>query len=216
MEIDIARLVSSVTREVTSRDHEGRPARVVVMRRVYGADIDDVWDAITSAERIPRWLLPISGELRLGGRYQLEGNAGGEITRCDAPRHLAVTWEFEGDVSWVEVRLADDDGGTRLELEHVAYVDDARWDEFGPGAVGVGWDLALFGLGKHLVTGAAVDPAASVAWLSSDGGSEFVRLASDDWCRASIAGGTDAVAAEGAAERTRLAYTAANGGAPSD
>ena len=25
----------------------------------------------------PRWFLPISGELRLGGRYQLTGNAGG-------------------------------------------------------------------------------------------------------------------------------------------
>src|SRR5882724_8555264 len=29
------------------------------------------WDAMTNAERIPRWFLPISADLRLSGRYQL-------------------------------------------------------------------------------------------------------------------------------------------------
>jgi uncharacterized protein YndB with AHSA1/START domain len=43
---------------------------------------------------IPRWFLPIAGDLRLGGRFQLEGNAGGEITECRPPRRLAVTWEL--------------------------------------------------------------------------------------------------------------------------
>ena len=47
-----------------------------------------LWDACTNAERIPRWFLPVSGDLRLGGRYQLEGNAGGTIERCDPPRSL--------------------------------------------------------------------------------------------------------------------------------
>src|SRR5258705_11788935 len=62
----------------------------------------------------------------------------------------AVTWEYGGEVSWVTVRLADDpDGGARLELEHVAHVGDDRWAQFGPGAVGVGWDLAFLGLGEH-------------------------------------------------------------------
>ena len=31
---------------------------------------------------------PISGDLRLGGRYQLQGNAGGEILVCEPPQHL--------------------------------------------------------------------------------------------------------------------------------
>ena len=34
----------------------------------------------------------------LGGRYQLEGNAGGAIERCDPPRSFAATWEYGGDV----------------------------------------------------------------------------------------------------------------------
>src|SRR5499426_2062413 len=131
MKIDIAATLGAVTRAVASGEHEGRPARVVVATRSYDTDIDDLWDALTNAERIPRWFLPISGDLRLGGRYQLQGNAGGEITRCEPPRHLAVTWEFAGDVSWLSVALSEIClEQTILELEHLAYVDDDRWDRY--------------------------------------------------------------------------------------
>jgi uncharacterized protein YndB with AHSA1/START domain len=208
MEIDIAKHIGAVSREVASRDVEGRPARVIVATRTYDTTMDDVWDALTSAERIPRWFLPISGDLRLGGRYQLQGNAGGEITRCEPPRHLAVTWEFGGNVSWVTVRLADDpNGGTRLELEHVAHVPDEMWEQFGPGAVGVGWDMTLVGLDLHLAAGAAFDRQAAEAWPASDNGKQFITRASNDWSRASIAAGTDETAAKGAAKRTTAFYT---------
>src|SRR5687768_4118913 len=103
MKIDSLGLIGAVAREVGSRVHEGRPARVVIASRTYDAAVEDVWDALTDAERIPRWFLPVSGDLRLGGRYQFEGNADGEITRCDPPRHLAATWEYGGSVSWVAV-----------------------------------------------------------------------------------------------------------------
>jgi len=208
MKFDVNRTIGAVTREVTSREHEGRTARVVVATRTYDTAIDDLWDALTNAERIPRWFLPISGDLRPGGRYQLQGNAGGEITRCEPPRHVALTWGMGGDVSWVTVELAEDPkGGTRLELEHVARVDDERWDQFGPGAVGVGWDLALMGLGRHLETGAAADPQAAMAWMGSPEGKDFMRRASDDWCRASIASGTEAAPARAGAARTTAFYT---------
>ena len=72
----------------------GGAAKVVALERTYPAEIDDVWDAITTAERIARWFLPVSGDLRLGGTYQLEGNAGGEIRACEPPRRLQVTWIF--------------------------------------------------------------------------------------------------------------------------
>ena len=135
MKIDIAATLGAVTREIASREHEGRPARVLVAARTYDTGIDDLWDALTNAERLPRWFLPISGDLRLGGRYQLKGNAGGEIRTCEPPRHLAVTWEYGGQASWVTVRLVEEAAGrTRLELEHVAHVDDKFWDQYGPGA----------------------------------------------------------------------------------
>jgi uncharacterized protein YndB with AHSA1/START domain len=208
MQIDIDRYLGAVTREVASRDYEGRPARVVILSRRYPTTVMDLWDALTSAERIPRWFLPVSGDLRLGGRYQFEGNAGGEITACDPPRLLAATWEFGGGVSWLTVRLAEEKGGgARLELEHIAHVEGDFWDQFGPGAVGVGWDLALIGLGLHLATGAAVDPTESAAWSASEEGKAFARGSSEGWRRASIAAGTDEATATAAAARTTAFYT---------
>ena len=132
--IDVDEHISAVRRQVGSRVLEAGEARVVTISRPYAAALDDVWDACTNSERIPRWLLPVSGELRLGGRYQLEGNAGGVVERCDPPRSFAATWEYGGDVSWIELRLDPDGDGTRFTLEHIAHVDDARWAEFGPGA----------------------------------------------------------------------------------
>lgn len=205
---DVARAVGAVTREVKQAEREGRPARVVVASRVYDTDVDDAWDALTSAERIPRWFLPIEGELRLGGRYQFKGNAGGTITACEPPRRLAATWEYGGEVSWVEVRLeALGAERTRLTLEHAAHVD-ARWDEFGPGAVGVGWDLGLLGLALYLEGGGAADPASAGAeWAAGEEGKAYQRQCSDDWCRAAIAGGDDPARARAAADRTTAAYT---------
>ena len=72
--------------------------------------MEEVWDALTDPERIGRWFLPISGDYRLGGRYQFEGNAGGEILECERPRRLRVSWVYgevssPADVSEVELRL---------------------------------------------------------------------------------------------------------------
>jgi uncharacterized protein YndB with AHSA1/START domain len=208
MDIDVAQHIGALTRTVAERVQDGRPARAVVATRTYDTTVDDAWDALTNPERIPRWFLPVSGDLRLGGRYQLEGNAGGEITACDPPRHLALTWEYGGEVSWVDVLLSEDPaGGTRLDLEHVAHVDE-RWGEFGPGAVGVGWDLALVGLALHVASGEAVDPAEVMAWTASPDGKAFIGASSDGWGRASIAAGTPEQEAREAAARTTAAYTA--------
>jgi uncharacterized protein YndB with AHSA1/START domain len=206
MQIDVERYLGAVVRSVEGLERDGRPARKVVLTRTYDTTAEDLWDAVTSGERLPRWFLPVTGELRPGGRFQLEGNAGGEILRCDAPHHLAVTWEFGGAVSWVDVHVAPVPDGARLRLEHVALVDD-HWEQFGPGAAGVGWDLALMGLGRHLETAAANDPQAAAAWTASAEGKAFIRGSSDDWRRASVAAGTDAGAAAAAAQRTAAFYT---------
>jgi uncharacterized protein YndB with AHSA1/START domain len=196
-----------VQRRVETVQRDGREARVAVARRTYDAAIDDVWDALTNPERIPRWFLPVTGDLRVGGRYQLQGNAGGTVERCDRPQLVAVTWEFGGDVTWLELRLSDAGDGTVLELAHTAYVDPERWTEFGPGAVGVGWDLSLYGLGEHLRTAAALDPAEVEAWSVSSEGIEFITGASDEWAVAAIADGDDPDAAGAAAARTTAFYT---------
>jgi uncharacterized protein YndB with AHSA1/START domain len=201
-------MVGAVSREISSCEKDGKEARVLVATRSYDTTIDDLWDALTNAERIPRWFLPISGDLRLGGRYQLEGNASGEITRCDPPRQLELTWEMQGQVSWVVVRLsAAAKRGTMLRLEHIAHVPDDLWHQFGPGAVGVGWDQSLLGLERHVATRGGTGPEDAMAWLSSSEGRAFIRESSEAWCDASIAAGTDPASARAAAEQTTAFYT---------
>src|SRR5256885_2131645 len=148
-------------RRVGTRVLEGGEARTVAISQTYHAGLEDVWDACTSAERIPRWFVPVSGELKLGGRYQLEGNAGGAIEGCAPPTSFFATWEYGGEVSWIEVRFgAEATDRTRLEIEHIAHVSDERWAEVGPAAVGIGWDSAGPGLSPAPSRGPAVDPAA--------------------------------------------------------
>lgn len=172
--IEVEEQINAAERRVRSRTFDAGEARTVVISRTYDAALEDVWDACTNPERIPRWFLPVSGELRAGGRYQLEGNAGGEIERCDPPHGFAATWEFGGNVSWIELRLSDADGGrTRFELEHIAPGDDEHWAQFGPGAVGVGWELALLGLARHFASGDAVDPAAAGARAAAERTTRF-------------------------------------------
>ncbi len=182
----------------------------VTITDTYETTIEDLWDACTNAERIPRWFLPVSGELSLGGRYQLEGNAGGTIEACDPPHEFTATWEFGDTVSRIRVRLsAEAPDATRLEIEHFDLAEDDHWRQFGPGAVGVGWDLGLHaGLHQHLQTGAAVDPAAAAAWTASAEGRAFVAESARAWGEAHAAAGAQQDEARAAAERTLAAYTA--------
>ena len=205
--IDVSHQISAVRRTLGDRVIEGKEARVLTISQVYDTDVDDLWDACTNAERIPRWFLPVSGELKLGGKYQLEGNAGGTVERCDPPKSFAATWEMHGGVSWIEVRLTPAGDGTRFELEHVAHIDD-HWDEFGPGAVGIGWDGALVGLVRHLAApGTTVDPAAAMAWMMSPEGIRFMTASNEAWYEADVAAGADPAKARAAADRTLRAYT---------
>ncbi|MEV4464700.1 SRPBCC family protein [Micromonospora echinofusca] len=207
--IDASEQINAVRRQLGRRVLEAGEARVMTISQTYDAPLEDVWDACTNAERIPRWFLPVSGDLRLHGRYQLEGNAGGTVERCDPPKSFAATWEFGGEVSWIEVRLTPvEDGRTRFELEHVAHVDQERWDQFGPGALGVGWDLGLLGLASHLAAdGSGVTPQESEAWMASEQGRQFVTASSERWGEASVAHGTDTGQARAAMERTTAFYT---------
>jgi hypothetical protein len=67
--------------------------------------------------------------------------------------------------------------------------------------------MTLYGLALHIATGASNDAGKFMAWVGSPEGKGFIRRSSDDWCRASIAGGTDPETAKGSAARTTAAYT---------
>lgn len=201
-----------VTRDLTSVTRDGAPGKVQALRQTYPTSVEDLWDAVTNPERLPRWFLPVTGDLELGGRYQLEGNAGGTVESCEPPHRFSATWEFGGQVSWIAVSVSPDGDGARLQLEHTAVIDGSPeqrdfWEQFGPGATGVGWDLALHGLDLHLATGEAVDPKAAEAWSMSPEGIAYLGECSRAWGEASIADGTAREAAEAAAARTTAFYT---------
>ena len=114
--IDVTQHINAVRREVGSRTLEAGEATVVTLSRVYDTTLEDLWGACTNLERIPRWFLPVTGELRLGGHYALDGNASGKIKACDPPNGFRATWEMFGEVSWIELRLEPEGAEARASL----------------------------------------------------------------------------------------------------
>lgn len=188
-------------------------AYTMELRRRYDADIEDVWDAITSAERLSRWLMPVTGDLRPGGRFELEGGEHGEILQCERPRRLKVSWLFgpEADAwagtSEVEVRLTPSaTGETEFELIHAAAVGEPSFPTYGPGAGGVGWDWRLLTLAGHL-TG---DEIVNLAELQkSPEGHEFTRRSATAWGEAHLAAGGPPDQVKAAVEATTKFYAPA-------
>lgn len=96
----------------------------LVYEDVYATDIDDLWNAVTDAERLGRWMAVYRGDLSLGGEWTAQDGDGepwsrGRVTSCDAPHSFTTTWQAEQeDPTDLVVRLAPSDGGTRLTLEH--------------------------------------------------------------------------------------------------
>lgn len=206
MTFDLAAHLGAMTRTVENLERDGKPARAVIASRVYETDPGDLWDALSNKERLPRWFLPVSGDLTLGGRYQFEGNAGGTITECTPEKKIAATWEFAGNVSWVTVTLEPEKEGTRLTLKHTAHVEESWEKQFGPGATGVGWDGGFMGLARHLATGESVTGDASAYHLTPEG-KEFYATAARAWAEADIRAGKPEADAREAGENTRRFYT---------
>ncbi|MEU8613361.1 SRPBCC family protein [Actinoplanes sp. NPDC048791] len=183
--IEIAEQLEAIQRTVSRGPIEGGEGVTVLLGRVYDGAVEDVWAALTDPERIRRWFYPVSGDLRAGGKFQLEGNAGGDILACEPPHLLRLT--FGGPLSLVELRLSPDGAErTRLELEHTVPIEMAR---SGAGAlyVGPGWDGAFLALALFLQGVVAEDP---VAAASSPEAREFTLRSVHIWVSVVEASGT--------------------------
>lgn len=171
--------IAKVQRSMGSREIPEGPARMAVLKRRYEAPIVDVWDAVTTPDRLDRFFLPVSGDLRVGGSYALQGQASGKILACDAPHLLRLQWTPPDDRGYsdqVEVRLSSDGpNATWLELEHASVADVFRNDpETGCYGVGTGWEGPLHYLGEYL-RGVLPDRP-STEWYTFDEAEEM-RLA---------------------------------------
>ncbi len=204
---DLIAALEQAGRTVADTELRNAPAHVVELRRALRAPVADVWEACTRPERVRRWFLPLSGDLRPGGSFQLEGNAGGTITTCEPPHRLQLTWQFgDAEPSLVSLELAPaGDDTTELVLRHTVPEDD-RWAQYGPGAVGVGWDGALAGLAAFI----AGDVGPNDHQLMAD----FMRMSADLWGAAHQATAVTPEAAQNAAARTRAFYVPAEQSSP--
>ena len=105
-----------------------------------------VWHAFTDPTALASWLWPerfattAEVDLRVGGRYRIEGpGAGmavsGEYVAVEPPRRLVFTWRWEGEPeeTLVTVELTPTGATTELVLVHERFADDARRDEHAQG-----------------------------------------------------------------------------------
>lgn len=130
-----------------SRASNGSGGFQLEFDELYATDPDDLWRAVTTPERLSRWMAPYRGEFRLGGRWEAIGSSGdvyceGEVTACDAPWGFTTTWHVRGEQpTELVVRLEAEGGGTRLRLRHEGVTTIG---------FGAGWHTYLETLHRHL------------------------------------------------------------------
>jgi uncharacterized protein YndB with AHSA1/START domain len=194
--------IDAVRRELQATPNGDVVDAVQSLSQTYATTVEDLWEAVTTADRLARWFAPVDGDLREGGTYAVTGNASGTIERCDPPRSFRATWEFNGAVSWITVDVAPDGDGASLTLTHEGAIPADMWAQFGPGATGVGWDGSLMALGRYLET---AEPAPHPEL--TDEARAFIAASAQRWAEADIAAGTPEDVARASAERTRLFFT---------
>lgn len=163
-----------------------------------------------SPERVQRWLGPTSGDFRVGGRFDIEGNASGDILTCEKPTLIQVTWEYGGEVSWVDAILAPSADSASLTIKHTAVVPPEWWDQFGAGAVGIGWEMVLMGVAEHLAAPDASPPDPADPALRGPF-NKLMTASSIAWADTQVSAGGDPDQARAAGERTLALYTGSDG-----
>ena len=143
----------------------------VRLEDVYDTDIDDLWRACTTSERLARWIATVSGELSVGETVQAVFTstwAGPiRIEACDAPHHLLVTMHpGADDETRLEAWLMAEGSGTKLVVEERGLPADKLH------FYGAGWQVHLEDLGRSVASHEAAhvsgwsEQTAAPAWLA--------------------------------------------------
>ena len=134
-----------------------RPARraSVKVSRSYRDPVEDVWDACTNAERVPRWSAGRAASCSSAGASRSRTTPAATIEGCEPPRSFSATWESAAQVSWItrDARPRPTTAGpaSRSSTSRSS-TTSARgvWEQFGPGAVGDRLGRAVLDLTRHL------------------------------------------------------------------
>jgi uncharacterized protein YndB with AHSA1/START domain len=117
---------------------------------VFDTDIDDLWEACTTPERLARWIAEVSGDLRVGGEFQARFTSGwegiGRVEACEPPRRLLMLTRENGasDDHVIEATLTPDGDRTVLVIEERGVPIEQV------AAYGAGWQIHLEDLAAHL------------------------------------------------------------------
>ena len=89
---------------------------------LYDTDVDALWQACTTPERLARWIARVDGELRVGGTvravFTSSWTGPARIEVCEAPHHLLLTTEPGTDEEGqIEAWLTAEGSRARLVVE---------------------------------------------------------------------------------------------------
>lgn len=125
--------------------------------RILDDALSDVWEMLTTAEGLERWLAPSIVDLRVGGNVDVdfgeESPAGGAIMDLVPGRSIEYVWRFAGEPdSIIRFDLESVDGAkTRLRLHHRRLPTEQAI------GYGAGWHAHLDQLADALAGGADYD-----------------------------------------------------------
>lgn len=125
--------------------------------RRYAVPIEQVWEALTSPERLARWLAPTRVVPGVGGRVEHDfgddGVCGGAVLRWEPPHLLEYEWHFPGEGESVLrfTLTAEGPQATTLVLDH------RRLDADQGAGYGAGWHAYLDVLAAEVVGAALPD-----------------------------------------------------------
>lgn len=206
MDFNFDRIASNISRQVASFEQDSKPLRKVLLSCDLAETKKVVWESLTDPEKLGKWFQHVTGDLKLGGRFQIHDNAAGTVVSCKSGESFSITWEFAGDVSWVDVSLvALEHSSVRLSISHTMNFSE-HWTHYGPGATGVGWELSLYGLAFFLLH-PDEQKFDEMEFVSSPMGKSTIEESSEGWAQADITSGTSREHAQQAAHRTVAFYT---------
>ena len=132
---------------------------------LYDTDIDDLWQACTTPERLARWIAQVDGDLRVVGTVQVVFTSTWtgpvRIDVCEAPHHLLLTTQPGTDEEGqIEAWLTEEGSQTRLVVEDRGLpLGELPFHASG-------WRVHLEDLGRSLEVGGPVHPE---GWSSETG-----------------------------------------------
>ncbi len=103
------------------------------LSQFYPTTVEDLRDACTTPRSAGALVRAGGGDLRAGGRFEVEDNASGTIETCTAPTGFVATWEFNGAATRLAISIAPDGADrARLTLEHSGVLPQELWDAVRP------------------------------------------------------------------------------------